>query len=126
MTHFIGWLLGFENMRSLDAINVTLAAPWASEHPWAVLGMCGLAIGGTIAFYRYFELCKSKTLRVTLTTIRVAIWCLLLVTLAAPLVYSSATVMQLPLVYLVVDDSESMNVADVRTADDAVPTRTDQ
>ena len=126
MTHYIGWLLGFEDVRSIDSFDVTLAAPWAGNHPWAVLGMCALAIGGSVAFYRHFEICKSTTLRITLTTIRAALLCLLLVTLAAPLVHSSATVSRLPLVYLVVDDSESMSHADARAGEQASVTRTDQ
>jgi hypothetical protein len=126
MTQYIGWLLGFENIRSIDAIQVTLAAPWAGNHLWAVLGMCVLAIGGTVAFYRHFEMCKSNALRKILTAIRAALLCLLLVTLAAPLVHSSATVLRLPLVYLVVDDSESMGIADGRSDDGTAATRTDQ
>lgn len=126
MIQYIGWLLGFENVRSIDAIRVTLAAPWAGNHSWAVLGVCVLAIGGAVTFYRHFEMCKSPLLRKLLTAIRAALLCLLLVTLAAPLVHSSATVLRLPLVYLVVDDSESMSIADGRSEDGTAATRTDQ
>jgi len=115
MTQYIAWLLGFENVRSIDAIHVTLAAPWAGEHLWAVIGTCVIAIGGVVTFYRHFENCKSRALRVTLATLRAALLCLLLMTLAAPLVHSSATVLRRPLVYLVLDDSESMSVADGRS-----------
>lgn len=70
MTQYIAWLLGFENVRSIDAIHVTLAAPWAGEHLWAVIGTCVIAIGGVVTFYRHFENCKSRALRVTLATLR--------------------------------------------------------
>jgi len=36
MTRYIAWLLGFENVRSIDSIDVTLAAPWGDSivlHP---------------------------------------------------------------------------------------------
>ncbi|MDA1049015.1 MAG: hypothetical protein O3C40_00845 [Planctomycetota bacterium] len=126
--HYIGWLLGFENTRSIDAIDLTFAAPWAGEQRWAVAGVCLLAIGGTVAFYRHFENCQSKPLRITLTTIRAALLCLLIVTLGAPLMHSSATVVRLPLVYLIVDDSESMGLADSpsEVTPDATASRTVQ
>lgn len=124
MMDYIGWLLGFENVRSIDSIDVTLAAPWASGHLWILLGCCALATGAVAAFYRRFENCQSRPLRVALTTIRAVVLCLLLVTLSAPLISSSATVLRLPLVYLIVDDSESMSLTDTQ-ANDATATRTD-
>ncbi|MEO8495973.1 MAG: hypothetical protein ABI614_12940, partial [Planctomycetota bacterium] len=126
MMHYLGWLLGFENVRSIDSIEVTLAAPWAGGQLWGLLGCCLLAIGGVVVFYRRFEKCKSRPLRVTLTTIRATVLCLLLVTLSAPLVHSSATVLRLPLVYLIIDDSESMSLADSRSDESTSATRTDQ
>jgi len=126
MTLYIGWLFGFENVRSIDSIGVTLAAPWAGNQLWILSGSCLLAIGVVVAFYRRFETCKSKPLRITLTTIRAAVLCLLLVTLAAPLLHSSATILRLPLVYLVLDDSESMSLADSRSVDATSATRSDQ
>lgn len=126
MTHYLGWLLGYENVRSIDSVNVTLAAPWAGEHLWAVFGVCVLAISGTFAFYRHFENCPSKALRTTLTCLRAAMLCLLLVTLAAPIIHSSATVLRSPLVYLIVDDSESMSHVDGRSEGETSVSRTQQ
>lgn len=112
MTKCLGWLLGFQRLRSLDSIDVTLAASWANEHWWTVFGACVVAIGGTFAFYRRYENCKSKTLRTTLSVVRAMMLCLVLVTLAAPVIHSSATVLRSPLVYVIFDDSESMGHVD--------------
>ncbi|MBC8356942.1 MAG: hypothetical protein H8E66_33640 [Planctomycetes bacterium] len=126
MTQYLGWLFGFENVRSVDSISVSFAAPWVGEQMWALLGCCLLAIGGVVVFYRRYESCNTRALRLTLTFVRAALLCFLLVTLAAPVVHSGATVLRLPTVYLVADDSESMTVADVQDGDSGPVTRTEQ
>ena len=126
MTQYLEWLFGFENVRSIDAISATFAAPWAGEQMWVLIGCCILAIAGVVLFYRRYENCNSPALRVTLTTVRAALLCFLLATLAAPIVHSAATVLQLPTVYLIVDDSESMSIADVQADEAELVTRTDQ
>lgn len=126
MTDYLGSLLGFERARSIESIDVRFAADWASEYRWAVLGMCLAAIAAVVVFYRHFETRKSLSIQIMLTTIRSAIACLLIATLAAPLVHSSATVMQLPLVYLIIDDSESMSIADSDAEESSRISRIDQ
>lgn len=110
MTEFLGWLLGFENAQTIDSIGVSFASEWASHGVWNVAGVCLLAVCGVVVFYRRFEQCKSTWLRMTLTVIRAAALCLVLVTLAAPLVRSSASIQRQPLVHLVLDDSKSMGL----------------
>ena len=96
MTDYIGRLLGFDNTQSIDSLGVSLEASWAADHLWLVCGICLVAVCGVVVFYRRFEKCKSQPTQIVLATLRAMLICLLVLTLAAPLVHSSATVLRSP------------------------------
>jgi len=113
MTRCLGWLLGYENAKSIDSLELSLAAPWASAHGlWVVLGCLALA-AFAVFFYRRYEQQTSNRVQAICAACRAALLVLLLLTLAAPVLSSSAMVSLPPLVYVVVDDTESMGIADL-------------
>jgi len=112
MTQTLAWLLGFKDILSIEHIDVTLAAPWAEGRAVIVLAAC-LGLGLLAAwFYQRREERRARVTRHILTVLRAALFILLMLTLAAPLINSSANVTHRPLVGIVVDDTSSMATAD--------------
>ncbi len=126
MIGYFGRLLGFDHTQSIDSFELSFAASWASDHLWLLFSICLVVAGGVVVFYRRFENCKSQATRIVLSTLRAVLVCMLVLTLAAPLVHSSATVLRLPLVFVVIDDSESMSLDEASASDPAPITRVER
>ncbi|MBP90609.1 MAG: hypothetical protein CMJ64_28520 [Planctomycetaceae bacterium] len=112
--NFISWLLGFDRVRSIDSIDFSLSAPWAADRGLLVFGCCMVGIVTSSVFYARFEEKRSTFVARLLTAIRATLLVLLVLTLAAPLVRSSATMERRPRVLVVIDNTESMNLADAK------------
>ncbi len=69
-TDFIGRLLGVENLQSINAVHVSLAAPWAqSAGAWLLFGCAALAILAVV-FYSRWQPTSRKKLRMLLAISR--------------------------------------------------------
>jgi len=109
---FIGWLLGIADVRSLQAVDVSLSAEWAREHLfWLCLTSVVLVVA-SLAFYRRFQQHGSPAARSLLGVARGLLLVLLLVTLAAPVLRVSVERVRRPIVFLVFDGTESMALRD--------------
>ena len=118
MTRFIGWLVGVENVTSIDEVRASLAASWATQGTgpfWLFLGVILLFVGA-IAFYTRYQLRGSTFARLMLGVCRGSLLALLLITLAEPVLRVSVTSIQKPLLYVVFDGTESMQIRDVYPA----------
>lgn len=112
MNAALGWLLGLKNVRSLDAIDPSLAAPWAARGAfWLVFGLVIAAVAAVV-FYTRFQHRGSRAARLGLGLSRGLLLGLLLLTLADPVLCLSLTDVKPPLLYLVFDGTDSMAIED--------------
>lgn len=112
MNELLGNLLRIENVRSIDRWELGFAAAWAQRHPeWVLLG-CLAAIALAIWFYRRFQPALPRGRRVALSVLRAALLALLVVLLADPVLQVTLQHVSRPLLWLLVDGSESMALED--------------
>ena len=119
MTRLLGWLLGLENVASIDEVKVSLAAPWATQGTgpfWLFLAAL-LLFSAAVAFYLRYQSRGSTSARFLLGVCRGCLLALLMVTLAEPVLRVSVTNIQKPLLYVVFDGTESMQIRDVYPSD---------
>ena len=109
---FLGWLIGIDNIASIDRIDVTLSAPWAYENPfWLVAGIVTLS-GLAVFYYRTREQRGSVGARTTLGVLRAILLSLLLLTLSAPILRLTLTSILPPTLMLIFDGTDSMAIED--------------
>jgi hypothetical protein len=117
MNRILGWLLGLEDVVSIDQIEPSLAAPWASNDFgafWVLLAL-GAAFAGAIAFYLRWQDRGRTPVRIAMGLARGALLALLVLTLADPVLRLTTTSRQPPTVYVVVDGTDSMALRDPMT-----------
>lgn len=108
----LGWLFGISDVESVDSVRFSFAAPWAAEDlTWLVVG-CLSAAGFTFWYYTRIQKGLSTAPSVILATVRAIILMLLIITLADPTIRLTADRMLQPILYLVFDGTESMNIRD--------------
>lgn len=112
MNDLLGNLLRIENVRSIDGFELAFAAAWAQRHPeWVLLG-CIAALAAAIWFYRRFQPAMSRSRRVALSALRAALLAALVVLLADPVLQVTVQHVSRPLLWLLVDGSQSMTLRD--------------
>jgi hypothetical protein len=120
MNRFFGWLLGLEDVVSIDMIEPTLAAPWASNEYgpfWVLLAIAG-GFAGALAFYLRWQDRGSRAARTALAIARGLLFALLILTLAEPVLRLTTTSRQAPTVFVVIDGTDSMGIRDPMTPGD--------
>jgi hypothetical protein len=112
MTRFVGWLLGLKNVTSIDEMEADLAAPWAQEGAfWVVVAAVLAGVAGFV-FYLRWQPKGSLAARLVLASMRGLLLALLILTLADPVLRLTVVHEQRPLLYFVVDGTDSMSIAD--------------
>jgi len=113
----LGWLLGVDDLQTVDQIRFSFAAPWASDPTWLVVGVLA-----TVAFalWYYYRIQQGLTSRMSfpLAILRGLVLVLLLVTLADPTVRLTANRELTPIVYTVFDGTQSMDIIDTMPPDE--------
>ncbi len=116
MNEALGWLLGLKNVKSIDEVAPSLAAPWVAGGAfWMFFGLAALVLAALV-FYGKFQHRGSRAARLALGLSRGLLLALLLVTLADPVLRVSLTDVKPPLVYLVFDGTDSMAIEDEYSA----------
>ena len=113
----LGWLLGLSNVESIGDLKPEFAAPWVvGREFWLVVGAIALAVVA-LSFYLRYQTKGSVFYRGFLGVLRACLLVLLLLTLADPVLRITKTDRPPPLVYLLFDGSDSMNLEDRLTSD---------
>lgn len=106
------WLGGLEPSARIEQWGVELAARWAAGNAfWLLVGLVGLAAGSLLYYGRYQD-GGTPGRRLALGIARGAVLGWLLVALAEPRLHLEVVQPQPPLVYVVVDGTASMEIAD--------------
>ena len=119
MMEFIGKLLLIDDLKSIESWSIDFAAPWAEGRPALVI-FASLALAAC-AFFFYWRLqdVASKKARAWLASSRAVILVLLLLVLAQPVLTMALAHQPRPLLVVLVDGTDSMNMQD-RLSDDAI------
>src|ERR1700676_1845103 len=114
-TEFIGRLLGVENLQSINAVHVSLAAPWAqSGGAWVLFGCLALA-ALAVVFYSRWQPPGRKKVRTLLAVGRAVLLVLIFLILAEPVLKLDFTSRPRPLLWVLFDGTESMDIQDEMT-----------
>ncbi|MFO0902736.1 MAG: hypothetical protein U0939_07035 [Pirellulales bacterium] len=120
MNRLFGWLLGLDDVVSIDEIEPTLAAPWASNEYgafWVVLAIAA-AFAAALTFYVRFQDRGTRATRIVLGVVRGVVLALLVLTLAEPVLRLTTTSRQQPTMFVVLDGTDSMGIRDPMTPTD--------
>ena len=111
-TAIIGRLLGLDATQTIERIDASLIAPWARQSPaWLLFGLLGLAVWSMV-FYLKCQTGKRTGIRRMLGVLRAGLLGLLLVMLAEPVLSVHVANQLRPSLWLLIDGSDSMAVAD--------------
>ncbi|PQO30504.1 hypothetical protein DTL21_24450 [Bremerella cremea] len=114
----LGWLFGISDVEMVDGVSMSFAAPWATSDPtWLIVG-CLAAIGFTVWYYTRIQTGITTLPTAALASVRAIILVLLIVTLADPTIRLTAVRTLKPVLYMVFDGTESMNIRDNLTPDE--------
>ncbi len=107
----LGRLIDLENLRSVEEIRPSFAAPWASGSPaWVFFGCLGLALLA-VFFYMKFQ-ARGRLIRIVLAASRALLLSLLLLLLAEPILTVKLTSSPKPLFWILLDGTDSMGMVD--------------
>jgi hypothetical protein len=107
--------MGVENLQSINSMRISLAAPWAQAGPaWVLFGCVGLALLALVFYSRGQPHGHPKT-RGILAVARAVLLVLLLLMLADPVLKMDFTSRPRPLLWVMFDGTESMEIHDEMT-----------
>ncbi|HEY2415837.1 MAG TPA: vWA domain-containing protein [Pirellulaceae bacterium] len=107
----LGWLLGIDELESIDSLGVAPAATWAQDAPfWVFAAIVALAAVALVFYLR--QQAGNRVIRLSLAVIRGALLSLLFLTLAEPVLQLEIANRLRPLIYIIVDGTESMAIDD--------------
>ncbi len=119
MQTLIARLLGREHVDSIDRVGVSFGADWAHNGPaWLLFGWLGLAFVSTW-FYLKYQPRASRRRQVLLGLLRGTLLCLLLLILADPILEVAFSSHPRPVLWVLLDGTDSMNISDRLTDEDA-------
>lgn len=111
-SQIIGRMLGYDDVTAIDRVRLSFGAEWADAGPaWVLFGCCGLGALAVLFYVRYQHR-GSRRARIVLGIVRALILGLLLVILADPILEVALTSHPRPALWVVVDGSDSMAIAD--------------
>ncbi len=112
LTRILGDLLGVEQAQKIDSIEPSLGAAWARSSPaWLFFGLVALAVVALV-FYARYQQKKHPGTRAVLAVLRAAALGLILLLLAEPILRVHLSSQRRPVVWLLLDGTDSMAIAD--------------
>lgn len=119
MQTLIARLLGREHVDSIDSVGVSFGADWAHDGPaWLLFGWLGLAFVSAW-FYLKYQPRASRRRQILLGLLRGTLLCLLLLILADPILEVAFSSHPRPVLWVLLDGTDSMNISDRLTEEDA-------
>ena len=118
METLVARLLGHEDVDSIDRVQLSFGADWAHDGPaWVLFGCLGLAFLASF-FYLKYQPRATRKKRVVLGFLRGFLLCFLLLILADPILEVAFTSHPKPVLWVLFDGTDSMNIEDQLTSED--------
>ena len=112
MQTLIARFLGYDDVDSIDSVRTSFGADWAHNGPaWILFGCLALGFLAALFYIRYQPRAKKKN-RVVLGFLRGFLLCVLLLILADPILEVSFTLHPKPVLWVLLDGTESMTIED--------------
>ena len=114
----LGWLLGLDNLTSIDQFDLSLGATWAAQARFWIFLCAILLLAGSLVFYVKLQSRGSLRARASLGICRGLLLTLLLLTLLDPTLRITILSHSPPTVYLLFDGTSSMEIQDRLSRDE--------
>lgn len=105
-------LLGLDGAQSVESVEASYAAPWASRGPAWVFFACLALVALALVVYVRYQPGKHRRGRIALAVVRAVVLCLLVIMLADPVLTMKLTSTPKPQLWVVLDGTESMSLQD--------------
>lgn len=120
-TSTIGRMLGYDNVSSIDSAHVSFGSAWAHAQPALVVFGCIALAALSVWFYLRWQARGHRPTRLFLATLRAIALCGLLLILADPTLELIFVSQPKPVLWLLLDGSDSMSIPDELPADERDP-----
>lgn len=117
----IGRMLGYDNVSSIDSAHVSFGSAWAHAQPALVVLGCIALSALSIWFYLRWQARGHQPTRIFLATLRAVALCGLLLILADPTLELVFVSQPKPVLWMLLDGSDSMSIPDELPADEREP-----
>lgn len=119
MDSFIARMLGRDDVDAINGMRLNFGADWAHDGPaWVLFGCLALAFPAAYFYLRY-QPRASRRRRILLGFLRGTLLCLLLLILADPILEVAFTSHPRPVLWMVLDGTDSMNIEDRLTEEES-------
>ena len=112
MMDWLGKLLGIERLEAVVDLHLQFAAPWAHQRPALVLFCCLAMAVLSIVFYVRYQGLNNKKASITMAIFRAVLLSMLVWILAEPEVALKVRQNPRPLLLMLFDGTDSMNMTD--------------
>lgn len=112
MTDLIGKLLGIEGLESVVDLHMRFAAPWAHKRPALVLFACLALAAVSVIFYVRYQGLQKKRVSIGMAVFRAVLLAMLVWILAEPQIALAIKHSPRPLLLMLFDGTDSMNMRD--------------
>ena len=119
-TATMGRMLGYDDVSKIDSARVSFGSAWAHASPALVLFGCLGLTALSVWFYVRWQSRGHRTTRVLLASLRATTLCLLLLILADPTLELTLVSLPKPVLWLLLDGSDSMSIPDELPEDDRI------
>jgi hypothetical protein len=114
----IGRILGYEDVSNIDSARLSFGSAWAHASPALVLFGCVGLTGLAFWFYVRWQARGQRPTRILLATLRATTLCLVLIILADPMLELTFVSLPKPVLWLLLDGSDSMSIPDELPVDE--------
>ena len=117
-TATIGRMLGYDDVSKIESARVTFGSAWAHTSLAVVLFACIGLTALTVWFYLQWQSRGHRPTRLLLAGLRAVALCLLLLVLADPMLELTFVSLPKPVLWLLLDGSDSMSIPDELPGDE--------
>ena len=114
----IGRMLGYEDVSRIDSAHVSFGSSWAHAQPAIIVLGCLVLIALSVWFYLRYQVRGHRPTRIALALLRSLALCALLLILADPTLELVFVSQPKPVLWVLLDGSDSMSIPDELPADE--------
>lgn len=123
VSSLVARLLGYADVSEIGSVRPSFGAPWAHQNPALVVLACLAAVALSFAFYGRWQALKTAGSRWVLAALRGALLCLLVLILTDPSLEVTLVRTPKPVLWLLMDGTDSMSLPASGSETSAGPTR---